>query len=57
MNIKKLDDKDVVFIDQQWTSEERELLSELLRKKKEKGVIPKRQRTSKIATANVSELR
>jgi hypothetical protein len=36
MNIKKLDDKEVVFIDQPWTSQEKELFSELLRKRKEK---------------------
>ncbi len=33
MNIKKLDDKEVVFVDEEWTPEEKTMFSELLKKK------------------------
>jgi len=34
MNIRKLDERDVVFLDEPWTSAEKEKFSELLKKKK-----------------------
>lgn len=37
MNIKKLDEKEVIFMDEQWSENERKQFSELLRKKKEKN--------------------
>ena len=44
MNLKKLDEKDIVFIDQPFTDEEQKQFSEFLRnrklKKEKKQVIP-----------------
>ncbi len=34
MNLKKLDEKDVVFIDQPWTDEDRKLFTAFLQKRK-----------------------
>jgi len=39
MNIKKLDEKDVIFIDQPWTDEDRMQFSAFLKKRKIKTEI------------------
>ena len=57
MNLKKLDDKDVVFIDQPWTDEERKEFSDFLRNRKtktgKKNVTPKHSiATKKLAKAS-----
>jgi hypothetical protein len=50
MNIKKLDEKDVVFIDQPWSDEERKQFSAFLqkRKKEEKKTTLSRSRVRKV---------
>lgn len=47
MNIKKLDDKDIVFLDKPWTSEDLELFRKILKIKKNKA-IAKSARSNKL---------
>lgn len=43
-NLKKLDDKDVVFLDQPWTKEEREKFSAFLKTRKTNAALKKTRR-------------
>ncbi len=57
-NIKRLDDKEVVFFDQPWTQEEREKFSAMLKAQKKKQEMKKARRSAnrKKKTARTSNV-